>query len=83
VQLKAGTLMSRESTGSRCEQLAQQLLVYGRPLPLSEVVGRIDAVSDADVVRVMRRLSASAPTLTALGPIGRVEALGAVAERLH
>ena len=83
VQLKAGTLMSRESTGSRCEQLAQQLLVYGRPLPLSEVVGRIDTVSDADVVRVMRRLSASAPTLTALGPIGRVEALGAVAERLH
>ncbi len=83
VQLKAGTLMSRESTGSRCEQLAQQLLVYGRPLPLSEVVGRIDAVSDADVVRVMRRLSASAPTLTALGPIERVEALGAVAERLH
>ncbi|MEX2010105.1 MAG: pitrilysin family protein, partial [Dongiaceae bacterium] len=83
VQLKAGTLMSRESTGARCEQLAQQLLVYGRPLPLSEVVGRIDAVSDADVVRVMRRLSASAPTLTALGPIERVEALGAVAERLH
>ncbi|MEE9479237.1 MAG: pitrilysin family protein, partial [Kiloniellales bacterium] len=31
-QLKASVLMSREGTTSRCEQLANQLLLYGRPL---------------------------------------------------
>ena len=32
VQLKSGLLMSREGTGNRCEQLAQHVLVYGRPV---------------------------------------------------
>ncbi len=82
-QLKAGILMARESTGSRCEQLAQQLLVYGRPVPTAETVARIDAVGASEVARVARRLLLSAPTLAAIGPLGRLEPLERIADRLQ
>jgi predicted Zn-dependent peptidase len=82
-QLKAGILMARESTGSRCEQLAQQLLIYGRPIPAAETVAKIDAVGAAEVARVARRLLLSAPTLAAIGPLGRLEPLGRIADRLQ
>ena len=32
-QVKAGLLMSLESTGSRCEQVARQMQVFGRVIP--------------------------------------------------
>jgi predicted Zn-dependent peptidase len=82
-QLKAGILMARESTGSRCEQLAQQLLVYGRPIPPQEVVARIDAVGRAEVARVAQRILATPPTLAAIGPLGRLESLAQIADRLQ
>jgi predicted Zn-dependent peptidase len=81
-QLKAGTLMSRESTSSRCEQLATQLLLYDRPIPPEEVVARIEAIGTADVARIARRIFASAPTLASLGPVANVPDLDAVRRRL-
>jgi predicted Zn-dependent peptidase len=82
-QLKAGILMGRESPSSRCEQLAQQLLVYGRPVPMEEIVARVDAVDTAQVARVAKRLLAGPLTLTALGPVGRIEPYGTIAARLR
>ncbi|GAB2176146.1 M16 family metallopeptidase [Dongia sp. agr-C8] len=81
-QLKAGTLMSREGTSSRCEQLASQLLLYDRPIPAEEVVAKIEAVGVLDVVRVAKRIFASPPTLASLGPVGQVPSLDAVRRRL-
>ena len=80
-QLKASILMSRESTSGRCEQLANNLLIYGRPLTTQEIVDAVEAV-DADQVRKLaQRLAASRPTLTSLGPVDRVEAFDTVAKR--
>jgi len=81
-QLKAGILMGRESTSSRCEQLAQQLLIYGRPVSMAETVARVEAVDAAQVAAVTRRLARGSLTLAALGPVGRLESYDAVAERL-
>ena len=39
-QMKAGLLMALESSGARAEQLARQMLAYGRPIPLEEIVGQ-------------------------------------------
>jgi predicted Zn-dependent peptidase len=78
-QLRAGTLMSRESVGARCEQLAQQLLTFGRPLPVDEILGKIEAVDGARLERLAGGLTAKRPTFAALGPIGRVEAYGRLA----
>jgi predicted Zn-dependent peptidase len=81
-QLKAATLMSLESTGSRAEQLGEQMLVFGRPLPIEEIVARIDAV-DVDVVRrVANRIFTGRPALAAIGPLGRMMPYDRFAERL-
>jgi len=72
-QLKAGLLMSLEGTGARCEQQAAHMLVFGRPLEMKELIQHIDEVDEAAVARVVRRLFAAAPTVTALGPVGRIE----------
>jgi len=81
-QAKAGMLMSLESTSSRCEQLARQLQVFGRPVPVEETVAKIEAVTEDDVLRVARRLFAGKPTLASLGPVARVPPLAQFAEKL-
>ena len=81
-QLRASLLMSRESSSSRAEQVAQQLLIYGRPVPVEEVLAKIAAVTVADVGRVAARLMASAPTVTAIGPLAHLESAEKIAARL-
>jgi len=49
-QLKTGLLMSLESSVSRAEQMARQLLALGRLLPADELIARVDEVT-ADAVR--------------------------------
>jgi predicted Zn-dependent peptidase len=67
-QLKAAILISREKSSSRCEQLANQLLVFGSPIPATEIAARIDSVQKADILRASRRIFTSAPSLAVLGP---------------
>jgi predicted Zn-dependent peptidase len=81
-QLKAGLLMSLESTSARCEQLAQHLLIHGTPFDAAYLVRRIEAVDDAAIRRVVARWRAGPPTLTALGPLSRLEDFDRVQARL-
>jgi len=82
-QMKAGMLMSLESTYSRCEQLARQLLIFGRPLEISEIVGKIDAVDAEAVRRVVTRILKSRPTLSALGPVSGLESFDQIVARFN
>ncbi|MSO75610.1 MAG: insulinase family protein [Alphaproteobacteria bacterium] len=82
-QLKASVLMARESTGARAEQTAQQMLVFGRPVTPGELVAKIDAVDAAAVSRVARRVAASTITFSAVGPVGGIEPIEAIAARLR
>ena len=81
-QIKAGMLMQLESTSARCERLARQLLVFGRIVPLAEVIAKIDAVDARAAAGAAKRIRASRPTLAALGPITQLEGFERVAERL-
>jgi predicted Zn-dependent peptidase len=81
-QVKAGLLMSLESTGSRCEQIARQIQVFGRVIPTQETIDRINAVTIDDIQRAAGRQFRAAPTLAAIGPIGRIPTLETVAEAL-
>jgi predicted Zn-dependent peptidase len=68
-QMKAGLLMALESSSARAEQLARQILAYGRPIPLSELVEKIDAVTVETTRAAGRALIArSRPAIAALGP---------------
>ncbi len=81
-QLKASLLMGLESTSSRCEQLAQQMLVFGRPMPTEEIVEKVEAVDETAVVGVANRLFRGAPTVAALGPVADVAGHAVIAQRL-
>ena len=81
-QVKASLLMSLESTGSRCEQLARQLQVFGRVVPTQETVGKLNAVTTQDVQRAAARQFRAKPTLAVLGPAARVPKLADIAEKL-
>src|SRR3546814_13426834 len=74
--------MSRESSSSRAEQIAQHLLIYGREVTVEEIQSKIAAVTLADIERVARRLLASPPTVTALGPLKHLESAGWIVARL-
>ena len=81
-QARAGLLMSRESTGARCEQLAHHMLVYGRPLPPAEILQKIEAVDEAAVGAFGEKLLAGPLTCAALGPAGDLEPYDAMAARI-
>ena len=81
-QARAGLLMSRESTGARCEQLAHHMLVYGRPLTTAEILRKIDAVDEAAVSAFGGKLLAGPLTCAALGPAAALESYDAMAVRL-
>jgi predicted Zn-dependent peptidase len=68
-QMKAGLLMALESSSARAEQLARQIMIYGRPLPLSEIVAKIEAVTvDSTQAAGRALLARSRPAVAGLGP---------------
>ena len=81
-QVNASLLMSLESTGSRCEQIARQLQVFGRIVPTAETVAKLNAVTPDDIQRAAARHFRAVPTLAALGPAGRVPKLASIVEAL-
>jgi len=58
------------------------MLIYGRPLPTTEIVARIEAVDAAQVAAAARRLFAGDPTLAAIGPIEKLESMAQLRARL-
>ncbi len=74
--------MSLESTGSRCEQLARQIQVFGRVVPTAETVARIEAVTLDDVRAAAARIFRGRPTLATMGPTEHVLDLSAITDRL-
>jgi len=81
-QMKSGLLMSLESTGARMETLGAQLQIFGRIIPIAEIVAQVEAVTAADIARVAKRLIAGTPTLAALGPVKKLESVERVKRRL-
>ncbi|MCG8508884.1 MAG: insulinase family protein [Rhodospirillales bacterium] len=81
-QLKASLLMALESTSSRAEQLARQLMVFGRPLTIPEIIDSIDAVDADAVMAAARHLIGGRPTFATLGPVSAVADYDAIVDSL-
>jgi predicted Zn-dependent peptidase len=82
-QMKAGLLMALESSSARAEQLARQLIHWGRPIPLAELIAKIDAVT-AESARAAGRalIRRGRPAVAALGPRAGLESAAAIANSL-
>ena len=82
-QMKAGLLMALESSEARLGQIARQMLAYGRPIPLDEIVAKVDAVTVASARAAGRALiGRGRPAIAALGPGKGLESTAAIAEGL-
>ena len=82
-QMKAGLLMALESSEARIGQLARQMLAYGRPIPLEEIVAKVDAVTVESARAAGRALvNRGRPAIAALGPGNGLESTAAIAESL-
>lgn len=81
-QLKASIMMSMESSGSCCEQIARQLQIFGRILTAEEILADIEAVTAEEVMDLGRRLFSSAPTIAAMGDLSHLEPWDAIRARL-
>jgi predicted Zn-dependent peptidase len=82
-QMKAGLLMALESSGARAEQLARQMYAWGRPIPMAELVARIEAVTVESTRAAGRALiGRGRPALAALGPGPGLESAATIAESL-
>ena len=80
-QMKAGLLMALESSGERIGQLARQMMVWGRPIPLAEVVQKVEAVTVESARAAGRALIARGkPAIAVLGLGSGLESAAAIAE---
>jgi predicted Zn-dependent peptidase len=82
-QMKAGTLMALESSTARAEQLARQMIYYGRPLPIEEIVAKVEAVTVESARRAGSALiGRGRPALALLGRGRGLESVASIAETL-
>lgn len=67
-QLKAGLLMSLESSTGRAEQMARHLIAHDRVIPTEELIAKVEAV-DREAVRktVERLLTGAKPSFALVG----------------
>ena len=68
-QLKAAMLMNQESSFSRAENIANQLLVLGRTVSVEDMTRKIDVITTAQLKVALKGLRASKPTFAAIGPL--------------
>jgi predicted Zn-dependent peptidase len=67
-QLKGGMVLGLEDTGSRMSRLGKSELSFGEYLPVREVLGRLDAVTEDEVRAVAADLFARETCLAVVGP---------------
>jgi predicted Zn-dependent peptidase len=81
-QMKSSMLMGLERPGTRAEMIASHMFTFGHVLSPAEMTALVDAVSASDVRRIGAQLmSATAPTIAAVGPVRKLESVGSFANR--
>ncbi len=81
-QMQAGMLMGLESTSNRCERLAKHMHLFGRSIPMEEVLEKLGRVNAKSVQAACQKVLAGKPTLTTLGLVEHVMAYNDLAENL-
>jgi len=71
-QMRAGLLMSLESTSSRIEQIGRQMLIYGKPLNLKDLIEKIEGVDQRAVNKMADRVLGGPLTLAWIGAMKSV-----------
>lgn len=81
-QYRAGLVMSAESAASRASQIARQLLLYGRPVPIDELTDRLSALTVDRLTDLAGRLFTTKPTKAAIGPVDKMASFETIEKML-
>lgn len=81
-QLKSSLMMGRESMMTRADQQAKYMLFREKAFDLDALVSQIDAIDLDAIGRVAGKIFSSKPTLSALGPLEKLEGYEKVEGRL-
>lgn len=83
-QMKVGLLGALESSSARTDQLARQVLAFGRLYDLEEIAAKIEAVTVEDARAAGARLVRSSPlSFAAIGPKRGLDKLAKLAEHFR
>ncbi|AFX98266.1 insulinase family protein [Candidatus Endolissoclinum faulkneri L2] len=82
VQIKSSLLMSRESTSSRSEHLANHFIIHGKVPNLTKIIDNVEAVDQSSIRRMVGRLLKNPPTLTSIGFTKTLEDYDKICARL-
>lgn len=81
-QIKVSMLTALESPAARAEQIARQILAFGRVLGREEIIAKIDGLTLEEVRSAGCAALRSRPTVAAIGPVSKVYSPDRVAERI-
>jgi len=81
-QLRAGVLMSLESSMARAEFWANNLLIFGTPPTVETVLARIEAIDHAGIRNAAATVLSGSPTMAAMGKLHDLESLDKIRARL-
>ena len=81
-QMKVSLLTALESSSARAEQIARQLAFFGRVIPRSEIIERIDALSLEEIRAAGAQMLRSPPTIAAIGSLAHLKGSAQVAARI-
>ena len=81
-QLRASSLMARESMLRRADQNAKSVLLSNSIRTPEEIIDSINAVDKASLQAACKNIFSSSPTLAALGPLQQLESFDSIKKRL-
>lgn len=83
-QVKTGLLMSQESSVSRAEKLAGNLAIFGRYIPTSEIIEKIENINIQNLQAFAERILTQKlrPTVASLGKIDKLYNYEEILEKL-
>lgn len=81
-QLRAGVLMSLESSMARAEFWASNVMIFGAPPTVDTILARIDAIDLPTIQAAAHRVLSGAPTMAAMGRLTALESLDQIRMRL-
>ncbi|HWG04397.1 MAG TPA: pitrilysin family protein [Beijerinckiaceae bacterium] len=81
-QMKVSLLAALESSAARAEQIARQLLAFGRVLPREEIISEIDNLTLADIRRAGSAMLSTPATVAVVGKTAKVPTPERIAETL-
>ncbi|CAH8481267.1 unnamed protein product [Heterobilharzia americana] len=81
-QLKTHLLLQLDGTTPTCEEIGRHMLVYGRRIPITELLARIDALTDEHIRETCSKyLFDKCPAVAAIGPVETLPDYGCIRDQ--